>query len=159
MVVVVAMGAVMQSVHIQLCGRRCRAFAGCPESIVLLRCRPAGCGRPARNPLRPERGSSHSATNTQKEAVSASARWLPLDVFSYCFKLPRISCDYTVHPRHPSMLKLIFWNYVFLRALQHFKLLFYSTRTHAHTDTQIIHIKQISAPQGHFCNALHNKRR
>lgn len=64
--VAVVMGAAMRRVHVRLCGRRCRASAGCPESTVLLRYRPAGCGRPARNPLRPERGSSHSARNTQR---------------------------------------------------------------------------------------------
>lgn len=53
-------------VDLQLCGRRCRVSAGCRANTVLLRCRPAGCGRPAKNPLPPGPGSSRSARHKHK---------------------------------------------------------------------------------------------
>lgn len=162
--VAVVTGAAVRTVHVRICGRRCRASAGCPESTVLLRCRPAGCGRPARNPLRPERGSSRSARGTNRIKRWASQYTDYPWMFSQTArKLPKTSCDCAAFPDHPSMLKLIFFNRadVFSKA-QSFSV---STKvtwivilqhTHMHT---IIHIKQISAPQAHCCNALNNKRK
>lgn len=54
-------------VHVQPYGRRCKVSAGYPESTVLLHGRPAGCGRPARNHLQQELGSSRSAERTRKK--------------------------------------------------------------------------------------------
>lgn len=83
-------------VHVQPYGRWCKVSAGCPESTVLLHGRPAGCGRPARNHLQQELGSSRSAERTRGKAVSIK---VTSEILSHRFKLSQCSRIFSLKKR------------------------------------------------------------
>lgn len=74
----------MRHVNVRLCGRRCRASAGCPWSTVLLLCRPVGCGPPAKSLPPPARGSSRWAANAtrRQRRESNSTFFLQTSIFT-----------------------------------------------------------------------------
>lgn len=73
--------------HVQICGRPCRASAGYPGSTVLLRCTPAGCGQPARNPPPPEPGSSHSAEDKSQRRACGQSLNLPFCYYDWLLQI------------------------------------------------------------------------